>query len=180
MARITIRTVKAVSGIVCQKPCVRKIEMLQEEGMELHRTVLNGRHMLFQICHHLRTSSSLQAYYNAEQLMDVTWQGDSPEQIGKFLNNWMRVTLGTRTQRKELELAELLFNRMKEGRDMATACEMYRRVSHSTPRDGEHAYKFLVDSLQHFLDDNLEEKNLETSRAEHQRMVNTDGSRTNE
>ena len=163
------------------KPLARKIERLQEDEMIRFRNVLNGRQILFQICNHLRTSSSLKTYFNIEQLMDIQWHGDSPEQIGKFLSDWIRVTNGMRTALEDVEFAELLYTRMKDSTVMKSVCELYRRASHHTPGKGDNTYTFLLESLQHYLDDVLEDKNLESTRAEHRRQVglgNRDQKRT--
>ena len=135
------------------------------------RNVLNGRQILYQICNHLRTSSSLKTYFNIEQLMDIQWHGDSPEQIGKFLSDWLRVTNGMRTALEDVEFAELLYTRMKDSTVMKSVCELYRRASHHTPGKGDNTYNFLLESLQHYLDDVLEDKILESTRAEHRRQV---------
>ena len=109
--------------------------------------------------------------------MDVKWQGDSPDQINKFLTDWLRVTGGMRSTFEKVEFSELLFTRMKDSNVMRTTCEKFCRASHISLMTREHTYIFLLDSLQHHLDDVLEDRNLESSRAEDRRMVNADGNR---
>ena len=72
--------------------------------MQKHRYIMNGRHTLFQTCHHHRICANLKSYYNIEQLMNVKWQGDFIGQMGKLLGGWPRMTQVARAQMVTLSL----------------------------------------------------------------------------
>ena len=76
------------------KQLQQKVEALQLEEMNKYRRVLTGKQLLYQICCYLRTSANLKVYYGVEALTDIVWQGDSVEQINKFLADWEYVLLG--------------------------------------------------------------------------------------
>ena len=155
------------------KQLTRKITRLQEKEMQEHTRVLNGRQLLYQICLYLRTGAGLRTFYNIEQLTEMKWLGDSYEQISKFTTDWLSVTTGMRSSLEDAEFAELLSTRMRQSGipSIKTTCEMYRRASHDTPYAEQHTYQFLLDSLEHYMDDILEDRNVESNRAEFRRTV---------
>ena len=58
-----------------------------------HAHIINGRQILLLLYKHLSTNSTMDNYYNTEDAHQVIWLGDDPDQMERFLNNWLEIEI---------------------------------------------------------------------------------------
>ena len=126
----------------------RKILRIRESELSEHHHIINGRQILLMVYKHLATNSTMDSYYNTEDAHQVVWLGDEPEQMERFLDNWLEIIDGMRTQLSEPEKAELLFTKMKGSKVLEHELKQYRLAAHKTPNEGDHTHDYLVEAME--------------------------------
>ena len=152
---------------VLPSPLKRRILRMRESEMSDHDHVINGRQILLNVYKFLSTNSTMDNYYNTEDAHQVVWLGDLPEEMEKFLDNWLEILDGMRTQLSEAEKAELLHSKMKTSKVLMHELRMFRQAGHRTPHEGDNTHDYLVESIENHIADTRTEFNTKQRRDAH-------------
>ena len=85
----------------------------------------------------------------------------------RFLDNWLEILDGMRTQLSEAEKAELLYSTIKTSKVLVHELRQYRQAGHKTPNEGDHTHDYLVDTIENHVADTREEQNTKQRRDAH-------------
>ena len=103
----------------------------------------------------------MDGYYNAEDLLMLRLQGDSPEEVERFLTLWEEIVVGLRTQMNEMELANILYDRIKNGAPKVFHIPLweFKRHERERPGRGANTEEYLYRALSSYVDEHREEMN---------------------
>ena len=131
----------------------RTIDRYELVELENHGSTLNGRQILLLLYQSLATNANMTNHFNIEDLQAIVWLGDGVDQVDQFMTNWNECVQGMESTISDPELATLLYQRMEESKEFAYELKQFRLAGHRKPNTGDHTQRFLLDALQHYVDD---------------------------
>ena len=133
-----------------------------EEKMIEGGTMLMGRQIAWKLYMYYQTNPICDFTYGVTDLTNLPWQGDN--QVANFLGCWRLIIRKMRTQLTDDELGEILYNKIKNSKDMANDLAHYERQELNHP-DRSYAY------LTRCMERRLQNAQLERNRANDQAAI---------
>ena len=133
--------------------------------------LLTGRQMCYVLYRQLKVNEDLGTYFSVQDLISVDWVGDSPQQVAKFRDQWLKVVdnLSPGVQFQDSMLRDILFSKMEKTGNTV----IQNDLAHFRREARDHTYIFLLESMDRYLSHWTMEQNRAVQESEHLRTIKT-------
>ena len=148
-----------------------RIQKKEDELIKVAK-VIKGRQVVWMVYDWFRTKPHMQSHHGYQDLNALTWKGDAPAEMEYFLQQWdYYVSKITDTKLASAEvLRDLMYEKMKGSKVLAVELAHFKRARakgdtpDGAPVDPDFCLEFLRNTIETYIYDEREDKNLEGIR----------------